>query len=177
MVQLAAMVKTPTFAPNPDRQRLRAKAPINTPQRGFTLIELLVVLAIAGLLLALTPMAYNKVRDSAQYTTVLRTAVSDMRQARQHAMMHGLSVTFFVDLAGRKYGLAGSTAHTLPEPLQMRATVGSEQLQQERVASIEFLPDGGASGGSIEVIRPNGAGTRLRVDWLSGQVTQEQLLP
>ena len=176
MVQLAAMVKTPTSATNPDRQRVRVKAPVNTPQRGFTLIELLVVLAIAGLLLALTPVAYNKARDSAQYTTVLRTMMGDMRQARQNAALHGLPTVFFVDLAQRKYGLSGLTSHALPEPLQIRATVGSEQLQG-RVASIEFLPDGGASGASIEVLRPSGAGTRLRVDWLSGQVTQERLLP
>ena len=95
---------------------------------------------------------------------------------RKWKLLHG-TVVFFVDLAQRKYGLAGSIPHILPEPLQIKATVGGEQLQQGRIASIEFLPDGGATGGSIEVVRPSGVGTRVRVDWLSGQVTQERLLP
>ena len=142
----------------------------------FFLLELLVVFAIVGLLIALTPVAYNKLRESTQYSTVLRTVVADIRQARQSAIAKNVPVAFYVDLAQRKYGLTGYSTHVLPESLQMRATVGSEQLQQGRLASIEFLPDGGATGGSIEVIRPNGEGTRLRVDWLSGQVTQERLL-
>lgn len=171
------MVKTPTSATSLDGRLGLRHPPTRSCQRGFTLIELLVVLAIAGMLVALTPVAYNKVRDATQYTTVLRTAVGDMRQARQNAMLHGSPVVFFVDLAQRKYGLVGTTSHTLPEPLQIRATVGGEQLQPGRTASIEFLPEGGASGGTIEVIRPNGVGTRLRVDWLSGQVTQERLTP
>ncbi len=44
-------------------------------------------------------------------------------------------------------------------------------------AVIRFLPGGGATGGSIDVIRASGAGTRLRVEWLSGRVTRESLPP
>ena len=143
--------------------------------RGFTLIELLVVMAIASLLLALVPVAYNKASESTQYTAALRTIIGEMRQARQNATANGSFAVFYVDLVQRKYGLVGLSSHVLPEQLQIRVTVGSGQLQQGRMASIEFLPEGGASGGSIEVVRPNGAGTRIRVDWLSGQVTQERL--
>ena len=45
------------------------------------------------------------------------------------------------------------------------------------LSAIRFLPDGGATGGSIDIVRPSGAGVRLRVDWLSGQVLQEPLSP
>ena len=144
--------------------------------RGFTLIELLVVMAIAGLMLALVPVAYNKARESTQYTAALRTIIGEIRQARQKAVAQGAPAVFFVDLVQRQYGLAGVTSHALPEELQVKVTVGSNQMQPGQLAAIEFLPEGGASGGSIEVIRPNGAGTRIRVDWLSGMVTQERLL-
>ena len=31
-----------------------------------------------------------------------------------------------------------------------------------------FLPEGGATGGSVDILRPAGSGARLQVDWLSG---------
>lgn len=145
-------------------------------QRGFTLVELLVVLAISTLLVGLAPVAYNKARESAQYRTTLRTMAADMRQARQQAITHGLPVTFQVDLQNRQQGIVGRPFQTWPADLQVRATVGQNQVQQG-TASIVFLPGGGATGGSIEILRTNGSGTRLRVDWFSGQVTQERLLP
>ena len=39
------------------------------------------------------------------------------------------------------------------------------------------LPDGGATGGRVQVMRKTGTGVQLRVDWLSGRVTQTALAP
>jgi general secretion pathway protein H len=116
------------------------------------------------------------VRESTQYRSLLRTITADMRRARQNAQAVGQPQYFVADLNGRKVGVQGQSLHDVPQPLQIKATVGNEQLQ-DGMASIVFLPSGGATGGSIEIIRPNKEGTRLRVDWLSGQVTQERLLP
>ena len=146
-------------------------------ERGFTLIELLVVFAIMALLISVTPMAYQKLRESAQYRDVLRTMLSDLRTARQQALSTHAEVRFSVDLNQRSYGMQERTLHTVPEPLEIRATVAGIELVSGGVASISFLPSGGATGGSIEILRPSGAGTRLRVDWLSGRVTQEPLAP
>ena len=169
-------MKTPIFGTSPDGL-LRALCRFGkVPQRGFTLVELLVVFAIVGLILAVVPLAFGKMRDSAQYTTTLRTTLSDMRQARQKAIATGVSTEFFVDLAQRRYGISGVTSHDLPEPLNLKVTFAETLSEAGRPTKIVFLPSGGASGGSVEVIRPNGAGTRLRVDWLSGMVTLERLL-
>ena len=175
MVQQAAMVKTPTSATSLEGRLRLTNRPDKPYRRGFTLIELLVVLAIGALLVALAPTAYSKYRESTQYGAVLRTLASDMRQARQRATSSGIPVVFSVDLDKRKYGVEGISDHAVPEPLQIRATVGSEQLQKEGLASIIFLPGGGATGGSIDVIRPSGDGARLRVDWLFGHVSKERL--
>ena len=177
MVPRAARVKMPTSVTSPDyRGDLHGGTPVGAAQKGFTLIELLVVLAIAGLLVALVPTAYSKAKESSQYRSVLRTLAADMRFGRQSAMARGSPVVLSVDLAKRQYGLEGYGTHILPEPLQIRATVGGEQLQADQKASIIFLPDGGSTGGSFEIVRPGGDGIRLRVDWLSGQVSQEHLL-
>lgn len=145
-------------------------------QRGFTLVELLVVLSIATLLVGLAPVAYNKARESAQYRSTLRTMTADLRQARQMAISLSTAVTYELDLQTRQQGIVGGTHHSLPADLQFKATVGQNQVQHGKAAII-FLPSGGATGGSIEVMRKNGSGTRLRVDWFSGLITQEQLLP
>jgi len=146
-------------------------------QNGFTLVELLVVFAISALLIAIVPLAYERVRESAQYRQVLRDMMTGLRQARQTAVGTGEVVRFRIDLTQRSFGVDGRPVTAIDGPLQVRAVVGETELQAGQIASIAFLPDGGGTGGSIELIRPSGAGTRLRVDWLTGQITQEALLP
>lgn len=142
---------------------------------GFTLVELLVVLALAGTLAALVPLAYERLRESAQYRDAVRAVLTDIRQARSRAQSEGREVRFGVDLARRTYGLEGRPPRSLPQPLRLRATVASIEVTQDQAMSIRFLPDGGATGGSIDIVRPGGAGTRLTVDWLSGAVTQAKI--
>lgn len=143
--------------------------------RGFTLIELLVVFALVALLTGLVPIAFDRLRESAQYRDALRSMLADMRQARHRAVAEGVEVRFKVDLNRRTYGIDGRPARELPQPLKLRATVASNEFATSQIAAIRFLPDGGATGGSIDVVRSSGAGARLRVDWLSGRVTQEPL--
>ena len=162
-------VRTLTFATSSD------SAVRSRPHAGFTLLELLVVLAIASLLIALVPISFDRLQEGSQYRNALRTMQSEMRQARQQAVTQGRAVRFQVDLAGRTYGVVGKVEHPIPEKLQVRATVASVEMQANQIAAIQFLPSGGATGGSIDLLRPSGAGTRLRVDWLSGRIEQQLL--
>lgn len=156
--------------------RRRTAAARHRP-RGFTLVELLVVFAILALLIALVPLAFGRLREAAQYRDTVRTMASEMRSARLRAMTEGTPVRFQVDPVQRGYGIEGRPMHRLPEPLAMRATVASQELAGGQIAAIRFLPEGGATGGSIDVLRPSGGGVRLRVDWLFGRVEQESLNP
>ena len=144
-------------------------------ERGFTLIELLVVFAMVALLTALVPLAFERLRESAQYRDTVRGMLSDIRQARYRALAEGRQVRFRVDLAARNYGLDGRPAKQVPEPLRLRATVADIELTAAQSAAILFLPSGGATGGTIEIVRPSGAGVRLSVDWLSGGVAQSPI--
>lgn len=144
-------------------------------ERGFTLIELLVVFAMVALLTALVPLAFERLRESAQYRDTVRGMLSDIRQARYRALAEGRQMRFRVDLAARNYGLEGRPAKQVPEPLRLRATVADIELTAAQSAGILFLPSGGATGGTIEIVRPSGAGVRLTVDWLSGGVAQSPI--
>lgn len=175
---LAAKVRTPIFVTSPDRRdRLRLR-PVTRVRRGFTLIELLVVLAIGSLLVALVPSAFDKLREVSQYRDTVRAMRLDLRSARQQARQSGQVVNFRISLPDRKFGIDGSQLKVLPAALEVRTTVGSAgTANDDQQATIAFLPDGGSSGGTVELIRPSGAGVRLRVDWLFGQITQQARTP
>ena len=144
--------------------------------RGFTLVELLVVFAILALLMGLAPIAFSRMRDAANYRDALRGVMTEMRAARQQALISRTETRFIVDLVQRSYRIDGQRTYIIAEPLQMRVTMaGVEAMEQE--AGIRFFPGGGATGGSVDILRPSGEGARLRVDWLSGRVSLEAVIP
>ena len=145
--------------------------------RGFTLVELLVVLAIMALLIGLVPVAFERMRESAQYRSTLRAMLTEMRGARYRAVAEGVETRFKVNLTERSYGVEGQPLHHFAEPLEVRLVVAGNEMRDGQEGAIRFLPDGGATGGSVDVVRSSGTGVRLRVDWLSGRVTQEPLIP
>ena len=178
MVLLAAMVKTPTSITSPDRLLRRIDCTVSRPQRGFTLIELLVVLAIGAVVVGLVPSAFDRLREVSQYRDTVRAMVVDLRQARQLALAQGQAVQFLVNLSDRQFGIEGHPMKSLPAALEVKTTVGSNTAPETNAqAAIAFLPDGGSSGGTIELVRQSGGGVRIRVDWLLGGITQAPRTP
>ena len=60
--------------------------------RGFTLIELMVVFAIMALVVAMAPVAYDKLKDGVQYRDTVRTMITQLRAARYSAVSQGVPV-------------------------------------------------------------------------------------
>ncbi|CAM5780994.1 GspH/FimT family pseudopilin [Ottowia pentelensis] len=145
--------------------------------RGFTLIELLVVIALMALVVGLIPIAFERLHESSQYRDTVRQVLTDLRAARQQAQSQGVETRFDVDLRARTFGVEGGPPHSVPEPLTLRAVMAAEESAGDGRMAIRFLPRGGASGGSVDLIRPSGSGVRLRVDWFSGRVEQEAIEP
>ena len=144
--------------------------------KGFTLVELLVVFAIMAMVVGVVPMAFERMREVAQYRDALRGVSSSLRAARQQALIARAETHFVVDLARHSYGVAGSSMTIVPDALQIRVTTAGIEARGQEMA-IRFFPDGGSTGGSIAIVRPSGVGMRMQVDWLSGRVTEEALLP
>lgn len=128
-------------------------------------------------MVALVPLALDRLRESVDYRDTVRAVVTDLRAARQKALAEGVEVRFVVDLAQRRFGVDGRAPHDLPAPLAMRVTVAGIEWSEQQVGAIRFLPQGGATGGSVDVLRPRGGGVRITVDWLSASVSQTPIVP
>ena len=141
---------------------------------GFTLIELLVVLAIGATLVALVPPAFDRLREVSQYRDTVRALVTELRQARQQAQAYGQTVVFRVNLAERQFGIEGRPFKTIPPSLEVKTTVGQGVGRETNPSpAIAFMPEGGSTGGTVELVRQSGAGVNIKVDWLFGHITQE----
>lgn len=170
MVHREVKVKTPTSVTSSRRPRNR--------HQGFTLVELLVVFAIAGLLIAVAPPSYERMREAALYRSTLRGLLADLRSARSLANAKGQWIDFEFDLNQPGYRWTPRMPHhPIPPSLTVRVTTGDTLIAPGQSAHILFLPDGGSSGGTIELLRRSGEGTRLRVDWLTGEIAQDSVRP
>lgn len=145
---------------------------------GFTLVELLVVFAIMGVFLAVVPSAMGKLRDAVAYRQTVQEISTLLRQARQQARLQGLqtAVQFYTET--RRFGLQGQVLSDLDESLGMAVEVADITHTADGGRAIWFSPEGGSTGGSVAIVRTGtspAVGVRLRVDWLSGLITQEAL--
>ena len=134
----------------------------------------MVVFAILALIVGVIPAAFDRMREAAQYRNTVRTMLSDMRTARQQSLAGRGDARFTVNLQQKTYGINGGTVRELPDAVQVKVTVAGAEMHSGS-ASIRFLSSGGATGGSVDVLRNDSGGVRLRVDWLSGRITQEPL--
>ena len=143
----------------------------NTPFRGFTLLELLAALAIAGLVLAVSVPASVRMYESMQYREAVRELITMFASARYQAINSGFAqnVEIHPDLGELRLN---RTVKKLPDGVSVFVESATE-LNLSNVGIIRFYPEGGASGGSVDIQRSSGAGVRVSVDWLLGTVTQE----
>lgn len=141
---------------------------------GFTLLELIVALAVAGLLLATVPTALVRAHESTAYKAAVRDLVSSLKSVRLQAIRQGEPARFHLDLDEHRFGPEGNMRHRFPDPLEIHFTLAGSEMNRDGLGQVQFYPDGSATGGSIDLLRPSGEGTRVRVDWLVGRIT---LLP
>lgn len=137
---------------------------------GFTLLELVVALAIAGLLMALVVPAAGRLYSGMQYREGIREAMTVLTAARMRAITSGKPQDVEVRPDKRSISYAGKT-HTLPSGVNM-AVHAARELNREGTGVIRFYPEGGASGGGIDIESSRGDGISVEVDWLTGAVSQ-----
>lgn len=139
--------------------------------RGFTMLEMLVAITIVGLLLAVTVPASARFYESIQYRQAVRDVITALASARYRAINTGRAQDVTVDPRGNRLGTNGEVT-SLPKGFEVAVHSASE-LNSESLGVIRFYPEGGSSGGGIDLQREDGSGVRISVDWLVGRVSQE----
>lgn len=146
-------------------------------QDGFTLVELLVVMTISVVAVGVIPFAYGKLREAIDYQDAVRTVATELRTARYLALSTGQVSRFDLNLKDRQFGVNGQMTRKLPDHVEVIANVASREVAGNGSVGIVFLPEGGATGGSVKMVRRSGGGAMISVDWLTGQISNAPLQP
>jgi general secretion pathway protein H len=137
-------------------------------ESGFTLLEILVAITIAAIVLGVSAPAMQRLYKSSQYHGAVNDVVTLLTSARYQAIRSGGNEDVLVNPLTREITL-GKNVKALPNNLQMEV-LGSQELNRDGAGVIRFYPDGGSSGGYVNLTQDNGMAVQVQVDWLLGRV-------
>jgi len=141
--------------------------------RGFTLVELMVVMVIVALIMGLVATSLSSSVSAAEARAASRKLVSSLRYTRARAIIDKKEQVFQVDTENRSYQAPGRKMVELPKGVDVTVTTARSEITAEDTAGIRFFPDGGSTGGHIE-LTVNGREYRVNVAWLTGETQLER---
>jgi len=147
---------------------------IDGKDRGFTLVELMVVLVIIALVMGLVVTSMSRSISGAEARSASRHLVASLRYTRARAIIDKAEQVFQVDTENRSYQAPGRKLVTLPQGVDVKITTARSEVTSEAVSGIRFFPDGGSTGGHIELM-VNGREYRVNVAWLTGEASLERI--
>jgi general secretion pathway protein H len=143
------------------------------PARGFTLVELMVVLVIIALVMGLVATSMSRSISGAESREASRKLVAALRYTRTQAILSKAETRFTVDLEQRSYAAPGRKPVQLPEGMEIQLTTARSELMSDDVGSIRFFPDGGSTGGRVDLL-VNGREYVVNVAWLTGEASLQK---
>lgn len=141
----------------------------NNRQAGFSLLEIIIALAIMALGVAMVSVAFMRSNEGFRFDESVRALALDLKNAQTQAMRSGRDVALVIDVDARTYALGNGATQALPSTAKLRVTSAGEVLAAEGKPAFVFSPDGGSTGGQIEMSITDRAAT-VEVDWLTGDV-------
>ncbi len=142
-------------------------------ERGFTLVELMVVMVIIALIMGLVGTSMSRSISGAEARMATRKMVASLRYTRARAIIDKKEQVFAVNTENRSYQAPGRKQVDLPEGVEVTITTARSEMTSEDVSGIRFFPDGGSTGGHIE-LTVNGREYRVNVAWLTGATKMEK---
>jgi general secretion pathway protein H len=154
-------------------------------EAGFTLVELLVVVFIIGAASALVGVTLSESMEDLHLKTLTKEISASMRYARSRAVAEKKTYSLVIDAGDRRYGLYTGAVTRRPGAdsggLEMPAwkTVSLRAFPEgisvvndggDRVLRIDFSPQGGSTGGKIQIWNRKRVGYRITVERLTGRV-------
>jgi len=133
----------------------------------------MVVMVIIALVMGLVATSMSRSISGAEARAASRKLVASLRYTRARAIIDKAEKVFLVDTENRSYQAPGRDKVELPEGVDLTITTASSELVSDAVAGIRFFPDGGSTGGHIE-LTVNKREYRVNVAWLTGESQLEK---
>lgn len=136
------------------------------------MLELIAAISIAAIVLAVSVPATGRMYQSVLYREAVGDVVTMLQSARYAAINTGKAQDVEVNPKTNQLRF-NDRRQQLPSGFSMQIHA-AQQLNRRNVGVIRFYPEGGSSGGGIDLTSPTGAGVKILVDWMVGRVTQEK---
>jgi general secretion pathway protein H len=136
---------------------------------GFTMLEMLVALAIIGMAGAFAAQLLRPQSPRLRLEAATRAVCATLRAARSRAIAANAPAVVAFDLTNNSYSSSVGGPGLLPKGMSLRLKVAHDEALGEK-AEIRFFPDGGASGGDID-LEIGGRRAGISVNWLTGGAT------
>ena len=154
---------------------MKTRLDINySTNQGFTLVELVFVMVLIALVMGLVATSMSSSISSAEARAASRKLVASLRYTRTRAILDKTEKVLLFDIENRSYQAPGRKQIDLPEGVEFTVTTARSELTSDSVAGIRFFPDGGSTGGHIELLA-NGREYRINVAWLTGETRLQRL--
>jgi len=134
----------------------------------------MVVLVIIALVMGLVATSMSRSISGAEARSATRQLVASLRYTRARAIIDKSEQVFQLDTEKRSYQAPGRKLVTLPQGVEVTITTARSEITSEAVSGIRFFPDGGSTGGHIELM-VNGREYRVNVAWLTGEASLERM--
>ena len=129
-------------------------------------------MTIVGMLLAASVPASVRFYESMRYRQAIRDVITTLASARYKAVITGRAQDVALNPQTNVLRFNKETQQ-LPPKFNI-AVHSAREVNREAEGVIRFYPEGGSSGGDIDIAQPGGSGVKISVDWLTGRVTQEK---
>ena len=133
----------------------------------------MVVMVIVALIMGMVAASMSSSISGAEARAATRKLVASLRYTRARAVIDKAEQVFQVNIDERSYQAPGRKQVRLPEGVDITVTTARSEITSEEVAGIRFFPDGGSTGGHIE-LTVNDRDYRINVAWLTGETKMER---
>jgi len=133
----------------------------------------MVVMVIIALVMGLVATSMARSISGAEARAASRNLVASLRYTRARAIIDKKEQVFQVNTENRSYQAPGRKQITLPKGVEVSITTARSEFTSESVSGIRFFPDGGSTGGHIELL-VNDREYRVNVAWLTGETQLER---
>ncbi|WMJ67780.1 GspH/FimT family pseudopilin [Stenotrophomonas sp. 24(2023)] len=136
---------------------------------GLTLLEMLLVIALLAAVGLVTAAGLSRGLGGMQLRSSGKDIANQLRMVRAQAIARGEAQRFVIETQRHHWQGIDGRQGNIPPRLQVSFEGAAQLAAAPGQGVIEFHPDGGSSGGRIQ-LQQGDAQWRIDVGWLTGEV-------